>query len=102
MSVGGEIEMEGTAMKEHPEQDDLIKALRRIEGQARGVQAMIGGGRECAEVVQQLAAMRNAVDRVSHRVVAANLRACLAEMEVPLALRPRLEKGLAALGGLRT
>ena len=80
----------------------LIKALRRIEGQARGVQAMINGGRECSEVVQQLAAMRNAVDRLSHRVVAANLRACLAEVEVPPHLRPKLERGLAALGGLRT
>ena len=89
-------------MNEYSGQEDLIKALRRIEGQARGIQAMIGGGRECAEVVQQLAALRNAVDRVSHRVVAANLRACLAEVEVPPGVRPKLERGLAALGGLRT
>jgi len=81
---------------------ELIKALRRIEGQARGVQAMISDGRECAEVVQQLAAMRNAVDRLSHRVVAANLRSCLAELEVPSPLRAKLERGLGALGGLRT
>lgn len=89
-------------MAEAGQSDDLIKALRRIEGQARGIQAMIGGGRECAEVVQQLAAMRNAVDRVSHRVVAANLRACLAELDVPPELRPKLERGLAALGSMRT
>lgn len=89
-------------MNESREQDDLIKALRRIEGQTRGIQAMIRGGRECAEVVQQLAAVRNAVDRVSHRVVAANLRACLAEVDVPKHVRPKLERGLAALVGLRT
>ena len=89
-------------MTEFEEQADLIKALHRIEGQARGIQAMISGGRECAEVVQQLAAIRNAVDRLSHRVVAANLRACLAEVDVPSHLRPKLERGLAALGGLRT
>lgn len=89
-------------MSELEDQADLIKALRRIEGQARGIQAMISGGRECAEVVQQLAAIRNAVDRVSHRVVAANLRACLAEVEVPSHVRPKLERGLAALGALRT
>ena len=89
-------------MSELEEQAELIKALRRIEGQARGIQAMISGGRECAEVVQQLAAVRNAVDRVSHRVVAANLRACLAEVEVPSHVRPKLERGLAALGALRT
>jgi len=89
-------------MNEYRGQEDLIKALRRIEGQARGIQAMIGGGRECAEVVQQLAALPNAVDRVSHRVVAANLRACLADVEVPPDVRPKLERGLAALAGLRT
>ncbi|MHB8613631.1 MAG: metal-sensitive transcriptional regulator [Candidatus Dormibacteraceae bacterium] len=96
------IEKKEVAMNESSEADDLVKALRRIEGQARGIQAMIRGGRECAEVVQQLAAMRNAVDRVSHRVVAANLRACLAGIDVPLDVRPKLERGLAALGGLRT
>ena len=89
-------------MSELEEAAELIKALRRIEGQARGVQAMISGGRECAEVVQQLAAMRNAVDRLSHRVVAANLRACLADIAVPAHLQPKLERGLAVLGGLRT
>lgn len=89
-------------MDHYSGEDDLIRALRRIEGQARGIQAMIAGGRECAEVVQQLAALRNAVDRLSHRVVAANLRACLAEVEVPDSLRPKLERGLAVLGGLRT
>lgn len=89
-------------MSQFADEDDLVKALRRIEGQARGVQAMITGGRECAEVVQQLAAMRNAVDRLSHRVVASNLRACLAEVEMPSHLRSKLEHGLAALGGLRT
>jgi len=89
-------------MNEYGGQSDLIKALRRIEGQARGVQAMIEGGRECAEVVQQLAALRNAVDRVSHRVVAENLRACLAEVTLPADVRPKLERGLAVLGGLRT
>jgi len=87
---------------EYVDREELLKALRRIEGQARGIQGMIADGRDCADVVQQLAALRNAVDRVSHRVVAANLRACLAELEVPAHVRPKLERGLAALGGLRT
>ena len=89
-------------MSEYGEQGDLIRALRRIEGQARGIQAMVSAERECSEVVQQLGALRNAVDRISHRVVAANLRACLAEVDVPRSLQPRLERGLATLAGLRT
>ncbi len=87
---------------QYAEEQDLIRALRRIEGQARGIQGMIDDRRECADVVQQLAALRNAVDRVSHRIVASNLKACLNEIEIPSHVRPKLERGLAALGGLRT
>ena len=81
---------------------ELINALKRIEGQARGIQAMIAGHRDCAEVVQQLSALRNAVDRVGHRLVASNLKACLAEVEVSSQVRAKLERGLLALGALRS
>ncbi|MCL6594136.1 MAG: metal-sensing transcriptional repressor, partial [Alicyclobacillus sp.] len=36
--------------------------LRRVEGQVRGVLAMMENGRDCQEVVTQLAAIRSAVD----------------------------------------
>ncbi len=39
---------------------DLIARLRRIEGQARGVQRMIEEGRDCTQVMAQLNAMRQA------------------------------------------
>jgi CsoR family transcriptional regulator, copper-sensing transcriptional repressor len=41
--------------------DDLQKRLKRIEGQVRGVQKMLDEDRECHEVVQQLAAIKSAV-----------------------------------------
>jgi DNA-binding FrmR family transcriptional regulator len=40
---------------------DLILRLRRIEGQARGVQRMLEENRDCADIVSQLASMRAAV-----------------------------------------
>ncbi|HSR26041.1 MAG TPA: metal-sensitive transcriptional regulator, partial [Candidatus Eisenbacteria bacterium] len=61
---------------------DLLVALRRIEGQARGVQRMIEEGRPCDEVARQVSAMRAAVDRLNHRLVASNLRACLEDAEL--------------------
>ncbi|HZW03684.1 MAG TPA: metal-sensitive transcriptional regulator [Anaerolineaceae bacterium] len=39
----------------------LLNRLRRIEGQVRGVQAMIEDERECREILQQLAATRSAL-----------------------------------------
>lgn len=41
--------------------DDLQKRLKRIEGQLRGVQKMLDEDRDCHEVLQQLAAIRSAV-----------------------------------------
>ena len=41
--------------------EDMQKRLKRIEGQVRGVQKMIDEDRDCHEVVQQLMAIRSAV-----------------------------------------
>ena len=56
---------------------DLISRLRRVEGQARGVQRMLEEGRDCGDVVQQIAAMRAALGKVAAAIVADNLEECL-------------------------
>ena len=43
----------------------LMSRLRRIEGQVRGVQAMLDEERDCREILQQLAAIRSAVQSTS-------------------------------------
>jgi len=49
---------------------DVIKRLRRAEGQIRGVIGMLEEGRDCAEVVMQLAAVSRALDRAGFKIVA--------------------------------
>jgi DNA-binding FrmR family transcriptional regulator len=44
---------------------DLQHRLRRIEGQARGVQRMVDEGRDCRAILQQLAAIRSAANQAS-------------------------------------
>jgi DNA-binding FrmR family transcriptional regulator len=44
---------------------EMIKRLKRIEGQTRGVQKMVEEGRSCAEILHQLAAINEAVRSVS-------------------------------------
>ncbi len=56
---------------------DVVKRLRRAEGQIRGVIAMIEDGRDCADVVTQLAAVSRALDRAGFRVIATGLRQCV-------------------------
>ena len=48
---------------------DLLRRLRRIEGQSRGVARMIEEDRDCQEVLQQLTAIRAAVYKASLRLM---------------------------------
>ena len=52
---------------------DVIKRLRRLEGQVRGIQRMIEEGDECRNIVTQLAAAQGALDRVGFKLMAAAL-----------------------------
>jgi DNA-binding FrmR family transcriptional regulator len=45
--------------------DDLIRRLRKIEGQTQGIQRMLADGRDCQEVLNQLASVRSATRSVS-------------------------------------
>jgi DNA-binding FrmR family transcriptional regulator len=56
---------------------DVIKRLRRAEGQIRGVIAMLEEGRDCTEVVTQLAAVSRALDRAGFKIIASGLQQCL-------------------------
>ncbi len=56
---------------------EVIKRLRRAEGQIRGVIGMLEEGRDCAEVVTQLAAVSRALDRAGFKIVASGLQQCL-------------------------
>jgi DNA-binding FrmR family transcriptional regulator len=55
----------------------VLNRLRRAEGQLAGVIAMIENGRDCADVVTQLAAVSRALDRAGFKIVASGLRQCL-------------------------
>lgn len=56
---------------------DVVKRLRRAEGQIRGVVAMLEEGRDCAEVVTQLAAVSRALDRAGFKIIATGLQQCM-------------------------
>ena len=56
---------------------DLQKRLRRIEGQVRGIQSMLTDGRECSDVVTQIAAATKAMEQVGFKLVASGLTYCL-------------------------
>lgn len=59
--------------------DDLTKRLRRIEGQVRGIQAMLADGRDCKTVVAQISAISSAIDQVGFKLLATGLATCLSD-----------------------
>ncbi len=58
--------------------DAVLNRLRRAHGQLAGVISMIEQGRDCKEVVTQLAAVSRALDRAGFKIVATGLRECIA------------------------
>jgi DNA-binding FrmR family transcriptional regulator len=50
---------------------DIAARLKRIEGQARGIQKMLDEGRECTDVLNQVAAIKAATNALSAEVLEA-------------------------------
>jgi CsoR family transcriptional regulator, copper-sensing transcriptional repressor len=53
--------------------EDLIRRMKRIEGQARGIQRMLDEGDDCEQILIQLGAMKSAINRVGMKAVACNM-----------------------------
>ena len=56
-----------------------LNRLKRIEGQMKGVISMMEQGKECRDIVTQLSAIRNAIDRAMGVIVSTNLEQCVRE-----------------------
>ena len=61
------------------EKDALLKRLRRIEGQTRGLQAMVEDDRWCPDILQQIAAVRAALDKVALGLAEGHVQHCMSE-----------------------
>ena len=55
----------------------LSKRLRRIEGQVRGVAAMLAEGRYCIDIITQLSAVRAALRKVEEEVLRDHVAHCV-------------------------
>jgi DNA-binding FrmR family transcriptional regulator len=59
----------------------LVRRLRRIEGQVRGLQSMVEQERDCQEILQQFAAIRSAVQGASLAFLEQYVTNCLVDVE---------------------
>lgn len=59
------------------QKDALLKRLRRIEGQIRGVERMVDEERYCIEILDQIAAARTALEQVGLKLLEDHARHCV-------------------------
>lgn len=65
--------------------EDILKRLRRIEGQIKGIQKMIEADQGCTDVLVQIAAARAAINKVGGLVLENYSKTCIkkaADMEM--------------------
>lgn len=59
------------------EKDSLLKRLKRIEGQVKGIQKMIEEDRYCNDILVQVAAVRSAMNKVGGLILENHLKGCV-------------------------
>lgn len=61
------------------DKDLLLRRMRKIEGQARGIQKMIENDRYCPEIIQQLMALSHAADEVAVLLLQDHIEGCVTD-----------------------
>ncbi|MGO3757704.1 MAG: metal-sensitive transcriptional regulator [Agrococcus casei] len=84
------------------DKDALLKRLRRIEGQVRGIARMVDEDTYCIDVLTQVSATKRALENVAVMLVDDHLRHCVAEAaaEGGTVADAKLEEASAAISRL--
>ena len=57
----------------------VVNRIKRAQGQLAGVLRLLEAGRDCEDVVTQLAAVSKALDRAGFAIIATGLQQCLTD-----------------------
>ncbi|MGL6107045.1 metal-sensitive transcriptional regulator [Romboutsia sp.] len=71
--------MEEKNLSKMNDKDALIKRLKRIEGQVKGVQKMVEDERYCMDILTQISAIRSATNKVGTIILENHMKGCVAE-----------------------
>ena len=69
-----------TTLRQYPytkDKSSLLKRMKKIEGQANGIQRMLSDDRYCIDIVQQLSALSSAADEVSLLILQSHIEGCV-------------------------
>jgi DNA-binding FrmR family transcriptional regulator len=88
-------------MKPNPSHQSNIVALRRIEGQIRGVQRMIEDRKYCIDILTQIHAAKGALSTVEEKILAKHFRHCVTDAVKGASDRDKQQKMREVLGIIR-
>ncbi|MCX7695168.1 MAG: metal-sensitive transcriptional regulator [Caloramator sp.] len=71
--------------------EDLIKRLRRIEGQVKGIEKMIENNADCRDILVQVAAVRAAISKVGALILENYSKSCILKASDDLVSEQEIE-----------
>jgi DNA-binding FrmR family transcriptional regulator len=80
--------------------DQLLKRLRRIEGQVRGIEGMVQDERYCIDVLTQISAVQAALDKVALGLLDQHASHCVMGAETDGDKQDKTDELMAAVGRL--
>ena len=66
-------------MRSEEEKKELLKRLRRAEGQIRGIENMIEEDAYCPDILVQVSAVTSALNSFNKELMACHMRSCVAD-----------------------
>jgi DNA-binding FrmR family transcriptional regulator len=83
-----------------PTKDQLIKRLRRLEGQVRGVERMVEEDRYCIDVITQISAIQAALDKVALGLLSDHAEHCVVHGRAAATPEENVEELMGAVARL--
>jgi CsoR family transcriptional regulator, copper-sensing transcriptional repressor len=80
--------------------DQLLKRLRRVEGQVRGIEGMVQDDRYCIDVLTQISAVQAALDKVALGLLDQHASHCVMGVQDADQRQERTDELMAAVGRL--
>jgi DNA-binding FrmR family transcriptional regulator len=80
--------------------DQLLKRLRRVEGQVRGIEGMVEDDRYCIDILTQISAVQAALDKVALGLLDDHVRHCVIHGRAEGSREELSDEVMAAVGRL--
>ncbi|KXZ39439.1 DNA-binding transcriptional regulator, FrmR family [Alkalithermobacter thermoalcaliphilus JW-YL-7 = DSM 7308] len=69
--------MNELSSKTKNDKEAIIRRLRKIEGQVKGIQNMVNNDKYCVDILIQIAAVRSALDKVGGIILENHIKGCV-------------------------